>query len=182
MASSEELKISGLKLHITATTVFDSDVSIRGILVTAGGLKTGTGTTRMELGQWGVISQGALIGYHSDVAKLTVRILGSGEPRIQLVNGTYIANLKHGSLVLSEDGDTTVALVSTATYGEIQIGGASGNLRINGNQVLGARRAHIVDAGLAAGDPPTQAEFNILAARFNFLLGELEGHGMFATS
>ena len=179
MATSEELKISGLKLHITATTVFDSDVMIQGILVTAGGVRTGSGTTRMELGQWGSISQGALIGYHSDVAKLTVRILGSGEPRIQLVSGTYIANLKHGSLVLSEDGDTTVALVSTATYGEIQIGGASGNLRINGNKVVGARQSAVGQSAYSQGTVPITLDTGsdlVDRAGFNTKLATLKTH------
>jgi hypothetical protein len=45
-----------------------------------------------------------------------------------------------------------------------------------------AQQAHITDAANAAGDPPTQAEFNALVGKFNTLLADLEGFGFLATS
>lgn len=44
------------------------------------------------------------------------------------------------------------------------------------------QQAHIVDAANAAGDPPTQAEYNAFVAKFNTLLADLEGYGLLLTS
>ena len=48
--STEETTISGGRFHVTSSTQFDSDVAIQGILKASGGLKTSTGTERIELG------------------------------------------------------------------------------------------------------------------------------------
>jgi hypothetical protein len=45
-----------------------------------------------------------------------------------------------------------------------------------------SQQAHIADAAAAAGDPPTQAEFNALVAKFNTLLADLEGYGLLASA
>ncbi len=42
------------------------------------------------------------------------------------------------------------------------------------------QQAHIADAVAAAGDPPTQAEFNAFVTKFNTLLADLEGYGLLA--
>lgn len=44
------------------------------------------------------------------------------------------------------------------------------------------QQAHIVDAANAAGDPPTQAEYNAFVAKFNTLLADLEGYGLLASA
>ena len=78
---------------------------------------------------------------------------------------------------------TSPAIIQAGTiFGTTYVQGAF--FSVGGNQVLGARRAHIADAVGAAGDPPTQAEFNVFVGKFNFLLSELEAgaHGMFASS
>ena len=71
---------------------------------------------------------------------------------------------------------------------------AQTKFKVAGTQVLTTQQAHIADAdaavAAAAGDPPTQAEFNALvtayndlATKFNTLLAELDadaGHGLLA--
>ena len=39
------------------------------------------------------------------------------------------------------------------------------------------QQAHIADVAAAAGDPPTKAEFDAFATKFNTLLADLEGYG-----
>lgn len=52
---------------------------------------------------------------------------------------------------------------------------------INGVQVVGAQQPAIADAMNAAGDPPTEAEFNAVVAVINTLLSELRTHGLIAS-
>jgi len=47
---SSAITWSGNELHVTSSTVFDSDVEIQGVLKAAGGIKTSTGSERIELG------------------------------------------------------------------------------------------------------------------------------------
>ena len=44
------------------------------------------------------------------------------------------------------------------------------------------QQAHIADVAAAAGDPPTKAEFDAFASKFNTLLADLEGYGALASS
>jgi hypothetical protein len=56
----------------------------------------------------------------------------------------------------------------------------SGNYRLAGTQVVGARGAAVAEAVNAAG-APTQAEFNAFVTQFNTLLARLRTHGLIAS-
>lgn len=77
-------------------------------------------------------------------------------------------------------GDTSITrksagVVETATLD------LSGELRVDGTKVVGNQVAAIADAGSAAGDPPTQSEFNAAVTAINSILAAMRSHGLIAT-
>jgi hypothetical protein len=53
-------------------------------------------------------------------------------------------------------------------------------LQMSGTQVVTTQQLAVANAVAAAGDPPTQAEFNALVTQFNALLARLRTHGLIA--
>lgn len=111
----------------------------------------------------------------------------------------YIYDYSDTAIRVTVDGDGNVGINDAAPGKKFDVGGdinvhGGSVYYLNDVQVVGAQEAHIADAdagiAAAAGDPPTQAEFNALvtayndlATKFNMLLAHLDadaGHGLLA--
>jgi hypothetical protein len=72
--------------------------------------------------------------------------------------------------------------ISTDTSTGTKIGTATNQKLGFWNVAPAVQQATIADASVAAGDPPTKAEFDALVGKFNTLLSELETIGILASS
>jgi len=201
-SSSEGIRIGGGKLAIDSETTFTSDVEIQGILKANGGIKTGSGVTRVQLGTYDGSHELKLYVSNTAVGILQAYSQGGyGYLTLRDINGDYESEYYHGMYRLNYGGNSKV---------ETGVSGSDGFIKINGNQVVGSRQNAVGDASTASGiseitldsgsDSVNRSGFNTkltnmrteinsikdnlnaLVGKFNLLLDRLgtSGHGLTA--
>ncbi len=144
---------------------------ISGQLSAGGGIKTGSGVTRIELGtfdgghniKWYDSNQ--ITGLiHTQYGNAYMELYSNGTP-------DYKVDVYPGALSIYKSG---------SAKGVLAIDGSSnGYLAINGTKVVGTQQSGVSQVS-SVSDPPTQAEVNALVTQFNNLCDALDpsGHGL----
>ncbi|MGB7531809.1 MAG: hypothetical protein WA977_02370 [Halobacteriota archaeon] len=126
----------------------------------------GTGRTSSTMAASAFHADGGLVGRSDNIAALPLNIRVSG------TNATDHA--------VKMQIDATDIFVVQAT------GDGAGGITLKAIGAFGVtpqvQQAHIADVAAAAGDPPTKAEFDAFAAKFNQLKADIEGFGFNAAS
>ncbi len=181
LASSEGIRITGNKLAIDSNTTFAADVEIQGILKSTGGIKTGSGNDRIEIGKYGSTDQikfftgGAESGwFRNDGGELTMKMFSGAD---------YHYITRHGFGIYKSS--IYYALLETGSYSRLYLNDGSNSIQINTGElslkpylaINGTRVVQEQQAAIANPAVTTAANNTAIIA----ILAALRTHGLIDT-